>query len=200
MLVTQFHIPVGKIDEVSPAFVLRRGKRHVDKWAPFGPFRSSNQTHVRFLRKSVAFARVTPDARANDIFPSCRSASIARHDVIEIQFVALKNLTAVLTGVLVALEHIVSRKLHFLFRKPIEKEQHDHARHADLPRDGGDHFVFRRGHGKIPPALEIVCHEIVRLIGRNHVGVSCIHERECAARSADVHRLPQTVQDQNLTV
>ncbi len=139
---------------------------------------------MSFLRKPIAFARITWDARADDVLPCRRPSSIARHDVIEIQLVALKNLAAILAGVFVTLENI----------------QHNHARHADPPRNCRDHFVFRRGHGKIAPTLEIVRHEIVGFIRRNNAGMARVHQRERASRRADVHRLPETIQHQNVTV
>ena len=139
-----------------PTFVLRRRKRDVHKRAPLWPLWFPNQVHVRFLRKPVAFACVTRDARANDIFPCRHPTSVARDNMIEIQLVSLKNVTAILAGVSIALENVVSGKLHFLFRKTIKKEQHNYARHANLPRDGRDHFVFRRGRRKIAPTLEVV--------------------------------------------
>ena len=127
-----------------PAFVLRRGEGDVQEWPPLRPLRFADQYHLNFLRAAIAFARVTRNARANHVFPRRRSAAIARHHVIEIQIVAIKSHAAVLAGILVALENIVARKLHFLLRKPIEKEEHDHARHADLPRDRLDELVIRR--------------------------------------------------------
>jgi len=164
------------------------------KWTPLGPLRFADKMHVRFLRQSIAFACIARDARANHIFPCRRSTSFARDDMIEIQIVALKNLATILTGVLVALEDVVTRELHFLFRETIEKEQHDHARHADLPRNGRDHFVFRRGCGKIAPALKIVRHETVGFIRRNNMGMARVDQRKRAPGGADVHRLPETVQ------
>jgi len=136
--------------------MLRRRKRDMDERAPLRPLRFPNQMHVCFLRKPVALTRITRNARANDIFPCRHPAAVAWDNVIEIQLVSLKNVTAILAGVSIALENVVSGKLHFLFRKTIKKEQHDHARHANLPRDGRDHFVFRRGRRKIAPTLEVV--------------------------------------------
>src|SRR5437773_5566512 len=123
---------------------------------PLRPLWLADETHVRFLWKPVAVARVTRDAGANHIFPRRHSATVPRHDVIEIQATALENLAAILAGIFVPLENIVTGKLHFLFRKAIEKEQHDHARDANLPRNGRYHFVFWRGRRKIAPTLEIV--------------------------------------------
>src|SRR5947208_5721907 len=146
---------------MSPTFVLRRRKSNMHKWTPLGPLRFADKMHVRFLRQSIAFACIARDARANHIFPCRRSTSFARDDMIEIQIVALKNLATILTGVLVALEDVVTRELHFLFRETIEKEQHDHARHADLPRNGRDHLVIWCGCVKIAPDLKIVRHDTV---------------------------------------
>ena len=183
-----------------PAFMLRCRKSDLNKRTPLRPLRFADKMHVRFLRQPIAFAGIARDARANHIFPRRRSASFARHDVIEIQVVALKNLPTILTRIFVALENVVTRELHFLFRKTIEKEQHDHARHANLPRDRCHHFVFRRGRGKIAPALKIVRHEIISFIRRDNVGMAGVDQRERTPRRTDVDRLPEAVQDQNLTV
>ena len=61
------------------------------------------------------------------------AAAVARQDVIEIQFAAIKNVAAILAGVLVALENVVAREFHFLLRQTIEEQEHDDARDADLP-------------------------------------------------------------------
>src|SRR5438270_708851 len=114
-----------------------------------------------------SLARIARDTGANHVLPDGESASVARHDVIEIQVVPLKELAAVLAGVLIALKYIVPRKFHFLFRQPIEEEQHDHTRHPNLPRNRGDDFVIGRGGGKIAPTVEVMREEIE--IGRAHV-------------------------------
>ena len=155
---------------------------------------------MRFPREPIALARIAGNARANHVFPTRVPAAISRNHVIKIQIAAVKDTPAILAGALVALEDVVASKLHFLLREPIEKKQHNHTRHADSPRDGCDHFVLRRVRRKITPTLEIVRHEIVGSIGRHDMGVPCIDQCEGASRRADVHRLPQAVQHQNLTV
>ena len=180
--------------------MLRRRKCNVHERTPLRSLRLSNQTHVRFLRQPVAFACVTLNARANHIFPCRRSASIARHDMIEIQLISLENMAAILARVLVALENVVTGKLHFLLRETIKKEQHNHARDSDLPRNGCNHFVFWRGYRKIAPAFKIVRQKIARFVRRDNVGMARVDQREGASRRADVHRLPQAIEYQNLTV
>ena len=180
--------------------MLRCRKGDMHKWAPLGPLRFADKMHVRFLRQPIAFACIARDARANHIFPCSRSASFTRHDMIKIQVVALEDLAAVLAGVLVALENVVASELHFLFREPIEKEQHDYARHPNLPRNCRDDFVIGRGGGEVAPTVEVMDEEIVFVVGGNNVSVARVNERERAPRRADVDRLPETVQHQYLTI
>ena len=147
-----------------PALVLGRREGDLDERSPFRPFRFADQGHLRFARQPVALARVTGDAGANDVLPRRGATAIPRHDVVEIQLAAVEHLAAILAGVLVPLENVVAGKLYLLLRQPIEKEQHDHARHADFPRDGGDHLMIWRGRGEIAPTFEIVGQKIVHLV------------------------------------
>ena len=108
----------------------------MDERPPLRPLRFANQAHVRFAREPVAFARIAADAGTNHVLPRGGTSAITRDDVIQIEFATIENLAAVLAGVLVALEHVVASKFHFLLRKPIEHKQHDHPRNLDLERNG----------------------------------------------------------------
>ena len=112
--------------------MLRCRKRDLHKRPPLWPLRFADQTHVRFAREPIALARITGDARADDIFPCGRASAVARHDMIQVKVAPVKNLAAVLASVLVALEYVMSGKFHLLFWKPIEHQEHDHPRDADL--------------------------------------------------------------------
>ncbi len=153
-----------------------------------------------FTWKPVSLTRIAGNAGANHILPRSCSSPIARHNVVEIEFASIKNLPAVLASVLVALKNIVASKLYFLFRKAIENQQHNHPRDTDLERNRRDHLVVGRVRGQIAPAFEIVRQKIIRLVRRDDLGVTRVYQRESAARSADVHRLPEAVEHQNLTV
>ena len=199
-LVAQLNVPVRQIDEVLPEIVLRRSKRDLNKWPPLRPLGFADQAHVRFTRKPVALARIARDAGADHVFPSRCPASVARHDVIQIKLAAIEKVAAILAGVLVSLKYVVPREFYFLLRKSIEHQQHDYPWDPDLERDGRNDFMFGRGRRQIPPAFEIVRRKIVRFIRRNNLGMSCVYERKGAASRADVHRLPEPVKHQNLTV
>jgi hypothetical protein len=129
---------------VPPEIVLGRSKRDLNKRPPLRSFGFTDQAHVRFTWKPVAFARIARNTGANHVFPGRRPTSVARHDVIQIKIAPIKNVAAVLAGVLVSLKHIVPREFYFLFRKSIEHKQHDYPRDADLEGNGCDHFVIGR--------------------------------------------------------
>jgi hypothetical protein len=120
--------------------------------------------------------------------------------VVQIEIVAVENVPAILAGVFIPFEDIVPRKFYFFLRQPIEKEQHDDSRHANLPGNGRDQFVIGRRSGKITPTVEIMGQKVVGRVGRNDMGVPGVNKGESAARRANVDRLPETVQDQNLTI
>ena len=183
-----------------PEIVLGCSERDLNKWPPLRPLRFADQAHVRFTRKPVSFARIARNTRANHVFPSRGPAPVAGHDMIQIKLAAIEELSAVLAGVLVSLKHVVSGEFYFLLWKPIEHEQHNHPRDPDLERDGRNHFMLRRVRGQIAPAFEIVRRKVVRVIRRNNLRVPCVYERKGAAGRADVHRLPESVEHQNLTV
>ena len=80
-LVAQFDVPVREVDEVLPEIVLRGRKCDMHERPPLRSLRFANQAHVRFARKTVAFARIAPDTGANHVLPRGRSSTITRHDV-----------------------------------------------------------------------------------------------------------------------
>lgn len=155
---------------------------------------------MRFLREPVALLGVTLNTGADYVFPGGRSAAVARHDVIEVQVAPVKGVATVLTGVLIPLEYVVPSKFHFFLRKPIEKEQDDHARHPNFPRDGGYGLVLGRRGREVAPALKVVGEEIVRAISRNDMRMPGVDECKSASRRADIDRLPEAIENQNLAV
>ena len=189
-LIAQLDVPVGEIDEVSPALVMLCAESHVHERTPLRALRSADQRHVGLVREAVPLSRIAGDARADHVLPRRQSTAIPRQDVVEVQIRPLKNSAAILAGVLVALENVVPGKLHFLFRQPIEEQQDDHARHPDLPRDGRHHFVFRRRGGEVAPAVEVVGQEIIPGIGGNDLSVTLVKQGKGTARRADIDRLP----------
>ena len=114
-----------------PAFVMARAKIDLDKRPPLRTFRLPDQVQTGFLRRVICLARVAGNAGANDVLPRGGTAAIPRNDVIQIQVLAFENFSAVLAGIAIPLENVMSGKLHFFFWQAIKHHQQNHARHAD---------------------------------------------------------------------
>lgn len=145
--------------------MLRRLKCDLHKRAPFRALWFADERHVRFTRQPISLLCITWNAGANHVFPRGRSTTIARDNMIEVEIIAIKDMAAVLTGILVPFKNVVARKLHFLLRQAIEEQQHDDARNSDLERDRRDQFVVRGIRRKVTPAVEVMRKKIVGIIG-----------------------------------
>jgi len=130
-VLTQFHVPIGEVNEVFPTVVLVEAEIDLHEWTPLGSLRFLHQMQTCFLRSAVRLARVARDAGADNVFPRRRAAAISREDVIQIQVLPIKQMATVLAGVTVALEDVVTRELHFLFRHVVVREEQNDARQSD---------------------------------------------------------------------
>src|SRR5437879_12102058 len=126
-LVTKLNVPISQSVKMCPGIVLRRGKRNLNNRPPLWPFGFADQTHVRLARKPIALVRIAGDTRTNDIFPRCCSSLISRHNVIQIEFAAIKHLPAILAGVLATLENVVPNKFNLFVLAPIENQENNNA-------------------------------------------------------------------------
>ena len=99
-----------------------RGEGDVYKGTPFRAFRFPGQAHIRLVRKPVSFASVAGNTGANDIFPSGLPAAIAREDVIQVEHFTREHAVAILAGVFIPLENIVTGEFHFLFGEPLKHQ------------------------------------------------------------------------------
>ena len=139
-----------------PTIVVVQAEVDLHERTPFRALRFADQPQAGFLGSAIGLFRVARNARANDVFPGGRTAAVAREDVVQIQVFPLECLAAILAGVFVPLENVVSGEFDFLFRKPIEHDQEDHPGNANPERNRADAFGMRVLPRKIPPLTEIV--------------------------------------------
>src|SRR5947207_2517182 len=139
-----------------PAIVVVQAQVDLDKRPPLGPLGFADQPHARFKRRSVRLLSVTPNTGTDNILPSGRAATVARDDVIQIEIFAIELPAAVLTGVLVSLEDIVTCEFDFLFRHSVEHHQQDHARDANAEGDSANAFCMGLRFRKVLPFAEII--------------------------------------------
>ena len=114
-----------------PAVVLLQTQTDLYKRTPLGPLRFADEMQAGFLWRAVGFMRIALNTGANNVFPRGRAAAVTWDNVIEIEILAIKYFTAILAGVLVALENIMAGELNFLFRQMIKNTKENHARNAD---------------------------------------------------------------------
>ena len=61
-VISQFHVPIRQVQEMSPAIVVVKSQVDLDKRSPLRPFGFADQPHARFLRRAVGFLRVASNA------------------------------------------------------------------------------------------------------------------------------------------
>lgn len=150
--IPKFYVPVGKIDEMPPAFMVRSVEREMNKGSPFRALRLADEVHVRLVRQAVALSRVAGDAGADNVFPCRKPSLLARNNMVKVQILAVKYTAAILAGVLVPLEDIMPGELDLLLGQLVEHQQHDDARDPDPEGDGVNHLGLGLPQGKIMPA------------------------------------------------
>ena len=74
-----------------------------------------DEVQASLLGGAIGFASIAWDAGTDNVLPGGGTAPIARDDVVQIEIVAVEKFTAILTGVSVAFEDIMTGELHFLF-------------------------------------------------------------------------------------
>ena len=135
---SKFDVPVSEIQEVFPTFVMLESQIHLNKRAPLGSLGFADEMYPGFRRSAVGLASVTGDAGTNDVLPSRGTTPVAGDDVVQVQILAVENVTAILASVAISLEDVVPGEFDFLLGQAIENHQQDDARNANSERDGVD--------------------------------------------------------------
>lgn len=155
-ILTEFDVPISDIEEMFPAVVNGCSEVYLNEGTPLRALGLPNESESGLGWGPVCLERITRDAGADDILPGCRSTSVARDDVIQIQIFAIECFVTVLAGISIAFEDVVAGEFDLLFGEAIEHEQQNDARDADLERDGVDTVVvlgFDRG--EVSPLIEV---------------------------------------------
>ena len=161
-----------------PALVVIQAEIDLYEGSPFRALRFANEQHPRLARGPIGLPGVARDTRADNVFPGGGTAAIARDDVVEIQFTAVKDEPAVLAGVEVALEDVVASELHFLLGHAIKNQQQDHSGDADSKGDGVDTIRCVRAFGEIFPLPEVVGLKRPVIASEDNLGLSFEEESE----------------------
>jgi hypothetical protein len=196
----EFDVPVGEVEEVFPAVVVRTAEIDLHEWAPLRTLRLADQMHPGFEWGAVRLARVALDAGANNILPGRWTAAIARNDMVEVQVFAIKDLSAVLTRILVPLKDVVPRELHLFLGHAVEKGEDNDPRDSNAKANGTYAFGVRLFAREVVPLLEVISLERpIRRI-QNNLRVAFKQKGESPPGGANVDRLPKPVENQDLLV
>jgi hypothetical protein len=120
--------------------------------------------------------------------------------MVEIKVAAVEDAPTILALVLVALENVLPGKLDLFLRNPIKEEEENHLRNSNGKRDG-THGRFSRGipTRKIDPAVKVE-RFIIFTFTVHDLGVPLEKKTKCSFDSADVNRLPETIQNEDVLV
>lgn len=195
-------IPVCDVNEVLPAIVRMDGELDLDEWTPLRSLGLADEVHAGFLRSAVGLARVALDARAHDVFPSGRTATVARNDVVKVQIASLAAFAAILAGVLIPLEDVVPGEFDLLLRHAVIDQKQYHAWNANAEGNCADVLgcIWWQFLRKIAPFLEAQCAESSIVCVEHSLSVALEEQGQGPACRADVDSLPQPVENQHMVI
>ena len=107
---------------------------------------------------------------------------------------------AVLAHIIVPLENIMPGEFDLFLGHAIKHDQQNDPWNAELEGDGMNAFWMRLLLGKILPLVKTVSLEGAVLRPKNHLGMTFKEQRKGASGSADIYRLPQSVEHQYMLV
>jgi len=164
---------------MTPTVVHGGPEADLHEGSPLGSLGLAHETHVSLGRSAVGLARVAGNAGADDVFPSRGPTPISRNHVVEVQIAPIKDLAAVLAGVLVPLEQVVPGEFDFLLGKTVKPHEQDDPGYPDSERDRADGAVgFGVGRGQVTPLLEVQCPVITVAITEHHLCVPFEEKRQ----------------------
>ena len=121
---------------------------------------------------------------------------IPRDNVIQIQIPPIFQLPAVLAGIGVPFEDVLPSQFNLFFRNPVKKHQYNNPWNADSKADGANRILTLIVLAELLPPMEIKGPKIIPCtITLYNLGMPHIQEAKGPPDRADVHRLPEAVQD-----
>ena len=110
--------------------------------------------------------------------------------MVQIQVPPVERVSAVLAGVLVALEDVVAGELDLLLRQPVKYDQQNDPGNTDTERNRADAFRMRGLLGEVMPFSEVERLEIPVTRAQHDLRVPFEQQSEGASSRADIDRLP----------
>ncbi len=183
-----------------PTVVPVQRKGDLRERTPLRTLRFLHQMHSGLLWRPVCFLGIALDTGADDVLPGRRATPVPGNHVVEVQVFSVERPPAVLARILVTLKNVVTRELHFLFREMIVNQQEDYPGQPDPKCDAAYALVVWLLDGDMAPLIEIESLKAPVVPFQHRLRVSLEKERQRPAHGADVNRLPQPIQYQNVLI
>ena len=121
---------------------------------------------------------------------------IPRDNVIQIQIPPIFQLPAVLAGIGVPFKDVLPSQFNLFFRNPVKKHQYNNPRDSNAKADGANRILTLIVLAELLPPVEIEGPKIIpRTITLYNLGMPHIQEAKGPPYGADMHCLPEAVQD-----
>ena len=121
---------------------------------------------------------------------------IPRDNVIQIQIPPIFQLPAVLAGIGVPFKDVLPSQFNLFFRNPVKKHQYNNPRDSNAKADGANRILTLIVLAELLPPVEIEGPKIIPCtITLYNLGMPHIQEAKGPPNRANVHRLPEAVQD-----
>jgi len=174
-------------------------ERAEERSPPRGP-RFFNRKHIGLPGQLIRLARVAADTGADEVFPRGFSTLVPRDHVIEVEFLHLEPLPAVLAGIPVTREDVLARKFHLFLWETVVDGKDDDLRNLERVVDRVDNFPPGSSDGMLKPRTEVVSVEVVLPVFLDNLRVPQEEERKSPFCRTRIDRLPKPVQNKNGTV
>ena len=200
LFLAQLDFPVADVNEMLPDVVWDSIEVEVEVGTPDRFFRFSDEGHPGLLGDAVGLSCVAVFATAHNILPGGFSAEVARNNVVEVEVFSIHGLAAILAGVFVPLVDVLAGELDFFVGGLVVEDEDDDRRDGYSVVDSVNELERSvRGAGKVPPLVKGEVAEGAVLL-EDGLGVPLVEHADGPASRADIHRLPQPVEHQDVLV
>jgi len=141
-ILSQFDVPVGHVQKVPPTGVMLQGALNLNEGPPTWFDWFLDQTHACLIWCAVCFAGVAANAAADNVFPLGGASMVARDYMVQIKVLPIKNLPAILTGILITLKKVVTGKFDLFLGITVVDGQQDDPRYSDFEGNRTNPFAF----------------------------------------------------------
>jgi len=120
--------------------------------------------------------------------------------MIQIQIPPFKNFTAILACIAIPLEDVMAGKFHFFLWQAVKQAKQNDSRNTNPERNcvnAVGMWLFLR---KVLPLGETVRLKCAPVIVEDNLSVSFKQKCQGSSHSADVYRLPQSVENQHMLI